>query len=219
MDALSDARRAMVDEQIVARGITERRLLAALGEVPRHRFVDGHLQAMAYEDRPLPIGFNQTISQPFMVARATELAAPEASDRALEIGAGCGYQAAVLSRLCTRVFAIEIVAELASRARLVLRTLGYDNVTVESFDGSGGWPAHAPFDVIVVSAGAPRIPALLLDQLADGGRLVVPVGTGDTQVLTLVRRNGGEYDVTEDTRCRYVDLVGRYGVGSQVPRA
>lgn len=209
----------MVDEQIAARGITDRRVLAAMTEVPRHRFVDGHLQPLAYEDRPLPIGFNQTISQPFMVARATELAAPAPGDRALEIGAGCGYQAAVLSRLCQQVFAIEIVPDLASRARLVLRTLGYDNVTIEAFDGSGGWPAHAPYDTIVVSAGAPRIPAMLLDQLADGGRLVVPVGTGENQILTRVRRTGNDYLVTEDTRCRYVDLVGRYGVGSQVPQA
>lgn len=209
----------MVDEQIAARGISDRRLLAAMTEIPRHRFVESHLQPLAYEDRPLPIGFNQTISQPFMVARATELAAPTPRDRALEIGAGCGYQAAVLSRLCAQVFAIEIVRELAARASLVLRTLGFDNVTIESFDGSGGWARHAPYDVILVSAGAPRIPALLLDQLADGGRLVVPVGRGDTQILTRVQRRGASYDVVEDTRCRYVDLVGRYGVGSVVPQA
>ena len=209
----------MVDEQIAARGIADRRVLAAMAEVPRHRFVDSHLQSLAYEDRPLPIGFSQTISQPFMVARATELAGPGVGDRALEIGAGCGYQAAVLSRLCRQVFAVEIVAELAARAALILRTLGYDNVTVDSFDGSAGWAEHAPYDVIVVSAGAPRVPALLLDQLADGGRLVVPVGGYETPVLTRVRRHGSEYDVIEDTRCRYVDLVGRYGVGADVPRA
>jgi protein-L-isoaspartate(D-aspartate) O-methyltransferase len=209
----------MVDEQIVARGITDGRLLAALEEVPRHRFVAGHLQGLAYEDRPLPIGHSQTISQPFMVARATELAGPGPGDRALEIGAGCGYQAAVLSRMCKQVFAVEIVAELAARASLVLRTLGYDNVVIDSFDGSGGWPEHAPYDVIVVSAGAPRIPTLLLDQLADGGRLVVPVGGFDTQVLTRVQRHGSAYEIVEDTRCRYVDLVGKYGVGADVPKA
>jgi protein-L-isoaspartate(D-aspartate) O-methyltransferase len=209
----------MVDEQIAARGIKDRRVLAAMAEVPRHRFVDGHLQSLAYEDRPLPIGHSQTISQPFMVARATELAAPAPGDRALEIGAGCGYQAAVLSRLCKQVFAVEVVPELAARAGLVLRTLGYDNVTLDSFDGSAGWPEHAPYDAIIVSAGAPRIPALLLDQLSDGGRLVVPVGGYETQVLTRVRRHGSDYDIVEDTRCRYVDLVGRYGVGADVPRA
>jgi protein-L-isoaspartate(D-aspartate) O-methyltransferase len=209
----------MVEDQIAARGIRDRRVLAAMAEVPRHRYVDGHLQAMAYEDRPLPIGFSQTISQPFMVARATELAAPAAGDRALEIGAGCGYQAAVLAQLCKEVFAVEVVPELATRAAQVLRTLGYDNITVDSFDGSGGWPEHAPYDVILVSAGAPRIPALLMDQLAEGGRLVVPVGDFETQVLTRVRRRGSEYEIVEDTRCRYVDLIGRYGVGADVPRA
>jgi protein-L-isoaspartate(D-aspartate) O-methyltransferase len=209
----------MVEDQIAARGIRDRRVLAAMAEVPRHRFVEGHLEGLAYEDRPLPIGHSQTISQPFMVARATELAAPGPGDRALEIGAGSGYQAAVLSRLCQQVFAVEVVAELAARAALLLRTLGYDNVTIDSFDGSAGWPEHAPYDVIIVSAGAPRIPALLLDQLVDGGRLVVPVGGLDTQVLTRVQRHGSEYDIVEDTRCRYVDLVGRYGVGADVPRA
>jgi protein-L-isoaspartate(D-aspartate) O-methyltransferase len=209
----------MVEEQIAGRGVADPRVLAAMSEVPRHRFVDGRLAGMAYEDRPLPIGFNQTISQPFMVARATELAAPAPADRALEIGAGCGYQAAVLSRLCREVFAVEIVAELARRAALTLRTLGYDNVTVDAFDGSGGWPEHAPYDVILVSAGAPRIPTMLLDQLSEGGRLVLPVGMGDSQVLTRVERRGSDYLVVEDTRCRYVDLVGRYGVGATVPEA
>jgi protein-L-isoaspartate(D-aspartate) O-methyltransferase len=209
----------MVDEQLAARGITDRRVLAAMSEVPRHRFVAGHLQSLAYEDRPLPIGHSQTISQPFMVARATELAAPAPSDRALEIGAGCGYQSAVLSRLCRQVFAVEIVPELAVKAALALRTLGYDNVTLESFDGSAGWAQHAPYNLIIVSAGAPRIPTLLLDQLADGGRLVVPVGGYDTQVLTRVQRHGSAYAIVEDTRCRYVDLVGKYGVGADVPRA
>jgi protein-L-isoaspartate(D-aspartate) O-methyltransferase len=209
----------MVDQQLVARGITDRRLLAAMSEVPRHRFVDNHLQPLAYEDRPLPIGFSQTISQPYMVARATELLRPQPQDRALEIGAGCGYQAAVLSRLCARVFGVEIVAELAARASLVLRTLGYDNATIDCFDGSAGWATNAPYDVILVSAGAPRIPSLLIDQLADRGRLVVPVGLGDTQILTRVERRGADYVIVEDTRCRYVDLVGRYGVGSSVPRA
>jgi protein-L-isoaspartate(D-aspartate) O-methyltransferase len=209
----------MVDEQIAARGIHDRRVLAAMAEVPRHRFVDGRLQDLAYEDRPLPIGFNQTISQPVKVARATELALPMPGERALEIGAGCGYQAAVLSRLCREVFAVEIVTELATRAALVLRTLGYGNVTIEAFDGSGGWPAHAPYDVIIVSAGAPRVPTMLLDQLSDGGRLVLPVGLGDAQVLTRVQRRGAQYVSVEDTRCRYVDLVGKYGVGGTVPSA
>ena len=131
---------------------------------------------MAYDDRPLPIGFGQTISQPYMVARATELAEPTPRDRALEVGAGCGYQAAVLGELCNKVFAVEIIPELAARARRTLAELGYSNVVVDSFDGSPGWAEHAPFDAILVSAGAPRVPPLLVDQLADGGRLVIPVG-------------------------------------------
>lgn len=217
--AVTAARQTMVDVQLRGRGIADARVLHAMATVPRHRFVGPQLAPAAYDDRPLPIGHGQTISQPFMVARATELAAPGPDDRALEVGAGCGYQAAVLARLCARVFAIEIVPELGREAARTLRALGIDNVVVGAFDGSGGWPAEAPFDVIVVSAGAPRIPALLLDQLAEGGRLVLPLGEPDAQVLTRVWRHGNDYTVTEDTRCRYVDLVGRYGVGAQTPAA
>jgi protein-L-isoaspartate(D-aspartate) O-methyltransferase len=218
-DRYAAARHAMVEDQLRRRGIKDPRVLAAMAQVPRHRFVTGALEPLAYEDRPLPIGDGQTISQPFMVARATELAAPAPTDRALEVGAGCGYQAAVLSRLCAAVHAIEIVPELGGAAAATLRALSYDNVTIGGFDGSGGWPEHAPYDVILVSAGAPRIPALLLDQLAEGGRLVLPLGEGARQTLTLVRRRGGEYEVTRDTPCRYVDLVGRYGVGAEPPSA
>jgi protein-L-isoaspartate(D-aspartate) O-methyltransferase len=209
----------MVAQQLEGRGIDDPRVLAAMEEVPRHRFVDRQLEPLAYEDRPLPIGFHQTISQPFMVARATELGRPEPGDRALEIGAGCGYQAAVLSRLCAEVYGVEIVEPLAARASDTMRALGYGNVTIASFDGSGGWPAHAPYDVIIVSAGAPRVPPLLVHQLADGGRLVVPVGELEQQVLTCVHRHGQSYEVVRDTRCRYVDLIGRYGVGGDVPQA
>src|SRR5579862_8520482 len=137
----AQARRQMVVEQLVKRGVRDERVLAALGVVPRHLFVDAALAGDAYSDRPLPIGFGQTISQPYMVARATELAAPRPGDRALEVGAGSGYQAAILSHLCAEVFAIEIVPELAERARRVLAETGVRNVNVEAFDGSGGWPA------------------------------------------------------------------------------
>jgi protein-L-isoaspartate(D-aspartate) O-methyltransferase len=215
-------RSLMVVEQLARRGIKDGRVLAAMTEVPRHAFVPELHAALAYEDRPLPIGYGQTISQPFMVARATELAAPRPADRALEIGAGCGYQTAVLARLCAQVFAVEIVPALAERAAATLAALGIRNADVQAFDGSGGWPAHAPFDVIVVSAGAPRIPVFLLQQLAEGGRLVVPVSEGADgpgQVLTCIRRSGDDYQITEDTRCRYVDLVGRYGVGGHQPQA
>jgi protein-L-isoaspartate(D-aspartate) O-methyltransferase len=209
----------MVVEQLARRGIREQRVLEAMSRVPRHRFVSPALASQAYDDRPLAIGFGQTISQPYMVARATELAAPRATDRALEVGAGSGYQAAVLGELAAEVFAIEIVPELAARARQVLCEVGYDNVTVESFDGSGGWPEHAPYDVIIVSAGAPRIPALLVSELADGGRLVIPVGGPEEQELAVVRREGDHYSTAYDTRCRYVDLQGRFGVRGGLPAA
>jgi protein-L-isoaspartate(D-aspartate) O-methyltransferase len=209
----------MVLEQLVRRGIRDPRVLEAMTDVPRHRFVAPEQVALAYEDRPLAIGYGQTISQPYMVARATELAAPRPTERALEVGAGSGYQAAVLAKLAAEVFAIEIVPPLADRARRVLAEIGYANVTVESFDGSGGWPEHAPYDVIIVSAGAPRIPALLVGELADGGRLVIPVGGPEEQELAVVRRQGDHYVTSYDTRCRYVDLQGRFGVGGGQPAA
>jgi protein-L-isoaspartate(D-aspartate) O-methyltransferase len=209
----------MVAEQLVRRGIKDARVLVAMGLVPRHLFVAPALAEEAYGDRPLPIGFSQTISQPYMVARATEVAEPHEGDRALEVGAGCGYQAAVLAQLTAHVDAIEIVPGLAAQARATLSGLGIGNAVVESFDGGGGWPQHAPYDVIVVSAGAPRIPPLLVDQLSDGGRLVVPVGTREEQTLVVVRRQGDRYQAVEDTRCRYVDLLGRYGVDGEPPTA
>jgi protein-L-isoaspartate(D-aspartate) O-methyltransferase len=216
---LVEARREMVVDQLAHRGIRDPRVLGAMGAVPRHLFVEGDLQAVAYEDRPLPIGQGQTISQPYMVARATELAAPQPTDRALEVGAGSGYQAAVLAQLCAEVYAVEILPALAARARRVLAEIGASNVTVECFDGSGGWSAHAPYDLIIVSAGAPRVPAMLADQLADGGRLVIPIGGTDDQVLALIRRSGDEFTTSYDTRCRYVDLLGRFGVGGGAPAA
>lgn len=209
----------MVLDQLARRGIRDARVLEAMTVVPRHRFVDPALAPQAYEDRPLAIGFGQTISQPYMVARATELAAPRPTDRALEVGAGSGYQTAVLAELVAQVYAIEIVPALAARARQALAETGYRNVVVESFDGSGGWPEHAPYDVIIVSAGAPRIPAMLVSELADGGRLVIPVGSPEEQELAVVRRQGDHYVTSYDTRCRYVDLQGRFGVGGGQPAA
>jgi len=218
-DAFVKARRAMVIEQLVHREIRDPRVLGAMGLVPRHRFVDERLAGMAYDDRPLSIGHGQTISQPYMVARATELAEVRPTDRALEVGAGSGYQAAVLAELAAEVFAIEIVPALAARAQRVLTEIGLRNVTLESFDGGGGWPAHAPYDVIIVSAGAPRVPPLLAAELAEGGRLVIPLGGPEEQTLALVRRTGDDFAISYDTRCRYVDLLGRFGVGGGAPAA
>jgi protein-L-isoaspartate(D-aspartate) O-methyltransferase len=219
-DPRFEARRIeMVKQQLEARGVKDRRVLAAMAVVPRHRFVESALEETAYEDRPLPIGQGQTISQPFMVARATELASPRSEDKALEVGAGCGYQLAVLARLCDRVYGVELLPDLAARSAETLRALGIANAVVESFDGSGGWAEHAPFDVIIVSAGAPRIPPMLVDQLAEGGRMVIPVGEGDQQQLAVVRRVGDSYSLTTDTKCRYVDLLGRYGFGRTAPLA
>jgi protein-L-isoaspartate(D-aspartate) O-methyltransferase len=214
-----EARRRMVHEQLERRGIRDPRVLAAMSAVPRHLFVDGVRADEAYDDKPLPIGFGQTISQPYMVARATELADPRPGDHALEVGAGCGYQAAVLAAIVDQVYAGEIVPGLAARARATLGALGIRNVEVGAFDASAGWPEHAPYEVIIVSAGAPRVPPLLVDQLADGGRLVIPVGSPREQTLAVVRRRGDEYETTMDTRCRYVDLLGRFGVGSVPPAA
>jgi protein-L-isoaspartate(D-aspartate) O-methyltransferase len=219
VDAYLGERVSMVTEQLVRRGITDARVIEAMSQAPRHLFVDRELLDQAYDDRPLPIGFGQTISQPYMVARATELAVPEARDRALEIGSGCGYQSAVLGLLCRQVFAVDIVPELVDKARAHMAEAGVANVEVAAFDGSNGWPEHAPYDVIIVSAAAAQIPTLLLDELADGGRLVVPLGSPNEQVLTCVRRRGDDFETLQDVPCRYVNLIGRYGVGRDKPQA
>ena len=189
----ADLRTRMVERQIAARGITSPAVLQAMRSVPRHRFVPGVAPELAYADRPLPIGHDQTISQPYIVARMTALVDPDASDRVLEIGTGSGYQAAVLSTIVDSVYTLEIIPELAATATNRLRRLGYDNVSVRNADGFEGWPSRAPFDVIIVTAAPEEIPPPLLDQLADGGRMIVPVGpTGGTQELTLVTKDDGD---------------------------
>jgi len=204
-------REEMVARQIEGRGVTHARTLAAMRAVPRHAFVPAELRASAYEDRPLPIGEGQTISQPYMVAAMTAAVDPPPSGRVLEVGTGSGYQAAVLARLCRDVVTIERHAALASRARAALADLGFTNVRVEVGDGTLGFPDVQPYDGILVTAGAPAVPHPLRAQLADGGRLVIPVGGADYQEIIVETRRGEAF--TSDVRdaCVFVPLVGRYG--------
>ena len=203
----------MVAEQLEARGIRDPEALEAFRTVPRHAFVDGD---HPYGDHAMPVGSGQTISQPYIVARMTELARPRggwAGARALEIGTGSGYQAAILSQLGADVTSIERHASLADEARRRLRDAGFGNVRVEVGDGTEGWPDHAPYRSILVTAGGPSVPQPLLEQLDhDGGRLVMPVGGREHQFLTLVERNGDELESVELDPVVFVPLIGRYGL-------
>jgi protein-L-isoaspartate(D-aspartate) O-methyltransferase len=215
MDELSylEPRRRMVQEQLRDRGIRDERVLTAMERVPRHRFTPEGSRHHAYHDQPLSIGLGQTISQPYMVARMTELLRPQASDRVLDVGTGSGYQAAVLAVLAEEVFTIERHEPLAAKARRVLEELGYDNVHVVVGDGSLGLPAEAPFDGIVVAAAAPDPPPALEEQLALGGRLVVPVGDSHLQTLQVVSRTRKGVHRCNILECRFVPLVGEEGYG------
>ncbi len=203
-------RERMVAEQLVPRGIKDPRVLEAMGKVPRHLFVDEALRDKAYGDHPLPIGEGQTISQPFMVGRMTELLRLTGTEKVLEVGTGSGYQAAVLAQLATRVCAIERLAKLATRARETLERLGITNVWVRTANGTFGWPDEAPFDRILVAAGGPSVPPPLLEQLAEGGRMVMPVGQADYQRLHVIDKIGGQARVTEDSECVFVKLIGKF---------
>jgi protein-L-isoaspartate(D-aspartate) O-methyltransferase len=205
-DEWVEQRERMVDLQIARRGIEDARVIAALREVPRHRFVPDAEQAWAYDDHPLPIGHGQTISQPYVVALMTEAIRPRPTDRVLEIGTGSGYQAAVLSLLVKDVYSIEIVEPLGRAAAERLEVLGYTNVHVRVGDGYRGWPEESPFDAIVVTAAPAEIPQALVDQLAEGGRMVVPVGT-DYQELIMVTKSGGKVSKRMLTPVRFVPMV------------
>jgi protein-L-isoaspartate(D-aspartate) O-methyltransferase len=200
----------MVDHQLVRRGIADMRVLAAMRQVPRHAFVDEALQDQAYGDHPLPIGEGQTISQPYIVARMVELLRLGERDKVLEVGTGTGYQAAVLAEMAARVCTVERLPRLAARARQTLDALGYTNVWVRTANGTFGWPDEAPFDRIVVAAAGPSVPPPLFEQLAEGGRMVMPVGDADTQRLRVIDRVQGQMRVTDDSGCVFVKLIGKY---------
>ena len=205
-------RQMMVEQQIIRRGVGDPRLWAAMQAVPRERFVPEDVRSLAYEDRPLPVEAGQTISQPYIVARMIEAAAISPEDRVLEVGAGSGYAAAVMSRLAAHVFAVERIAELTALAEGRMKALGYDNVSIGLGDGTAGWAEKAPFDAILVAAGGPGVPPPLREQLAIGGRLVMPVGDGgEQQLVRLIRKDEEEFDLTVLEAVRFVPLIGAHG--------
>jgi protein-L-isoaspartate(D-aspartate) O-methyltransferase len=210
--SLDLARARMMEDHLESRGITQRRLLDTFARTPREAFIADELNDLAYDDTPLPIGEEQTISQPYIVAVTVEALALTGTERVLEVGTGSGYAAAILSQMAGDVYSVERHASLAAGARARLERLGYDNVHVLEGDGSLGWPEHAPYDAIAVAASAPNIPPALLEQLAPKGRLVVPVSTGASrQVLLLIVRDGDTFQQEKLTGVRFVPLVGEQG--------
>jgi protein-L-isoaspartate(D-aspartate) O-methyltransferase len=203
--------RALLVESLRDKGIRDLRVLHAIATVPRHRFVPESLRHRAYEDIPLPIGAGQTISQPYVQARSLELLRLTGDDRVIEVGAGSGYQTALLATLASTVLAVERVEALARAAREVLEGLGVSNASVVIGDGTLGWRPYAPYDAILVAAASPAVPAPLLEQLAPGGRLVIPLGDRESQVLTLVEREGDQVRTTTVSDVRFVPLLGEFG--------
>ena len=211
MEQFATSRTKMVQEQLLARGIVDRNTIEAMLAVPRHLFVDDAMQGRAYGDHPLPIGAGQTISQPYIVATMTQALELGADDKVLEIGTGSGYQAAVLSRICSQVYTVERINSLLARARKIFDKLRYYNIRAKLDDGTMGWPENGPYDAIIVTAGGPEIPQPLIDQLNDGGRLIIPVGDQNVQELQLVRKNEGQVEIVSLASVRFVDLVGEHG--------
>lgn len=207
----------MVEEQLRRRGISDERLLLAMGVVPREEFIVERYRDQAYADHPLPIPLGQTVSQPFIVGRMIEAAAVKPGNRVLEVGAGTGYEAAVLAEMGARVFTMERHAELAALARINLEQMQYANVSVITGDGSEGLPEEAPFDAILVAAAVPDFPPALFEQLAEGGRMVVPIGPPDLQVLHLVRKVNGQTVTQRMDDCRFVPLIGKQGYSPAKP--
>jgi protein-L-isoaspartate(D-aspartate) O-methyltransferase len=204
-------REKMIQDQLVSRDIHDPRVLDAMRLVPRHRFVPEDLKESAYEDRPLPIGNEQTISQPYMVALMVQALELTGTEKVLEIGTGSGYETAILAELCAEVFSIERFPELALRAETLLATLGYRNIWIRSGDGSFGWPEHAPYDAIVVSAATPQIPRPLLEQLAPAGFFVLPMGVEQLQSLVRIRKTPSGIREEYLGECRFVKLRGAHG--------
>ncbi len=214
MDRYAKQRMKMVDTQIRARGVKDVRLLKVMQTIPRHLFVEEAMMDQAYNDNHLPIGEKQTISQPYIVALMTEALALTGKEKVLEIGTGSGYQTAILAQLADRVFSIERIASLAGRARKMLDYLHAFNVAIRVGDGTYGWKEEAPFDGVLVTAGAPKVPSLLVAQLSLGGRLIIPVGSRSTQTLLKVTRLSEDiHDIKKEDLggCRFVDLIGEHG--------
>ena len=205
------ARERMVQTQLIPRGIKDPRVLEAMGKVPRDRFVEEALVGEVYNDHPLPIGHQQTISQPYIVALMTEALELTGEENTLEIGTGSGYQTAVLAELSKKVFTIERIRDLMVQARKILAELGYNNILFKAYDGTLGWQAYAPYDAIIVTAGAPEIPKPLIAQLRDGGRLVIPVGNRFSQDLIKVTKKKENLIEKNLGGCRFVDLIGIHG--------
>lgn len=214
-DEFSADRARMVAEQLAGRGIRDPRVLAVMGRLPRHAFVPPEVRGRAYEDHPLPIGARQTISQPYIVARMSELLALEGTENVLEIGCGSGYQAAVLAGLARRVTSVERHVGLARKAAHTLRQLGIANVEIIHADGSGGWPPNSPFEAILVAAAAPRVPPPLLAQLSEGGRLVLPAGGRGLQTLELWQRRETDFICQQFNEVAFVPLRGEHGWQSE----
>ena len=200
-------RQRMVEQQLKPRGIKDEHVLAAMAKVPREEFVPADVRRSAYEDGPLPIGYDQTISQPYVVAFMTEQLRPKRSDRVLEIGSGSGYQAAILGELVAEVFTVEIVAALAKSAEATLQRLGYNNVHIKAGDGYKGWPEEAPFDAVIVTCAPEKVPQPLVDQLKDGGRMVIPVGERFAQQLYLLEKKNGQLKESVTLPVRFVPML------------
>jgi protein-L-isoaspartate(D-aspartate) O-methyltransferase len=201
----------MVDEQIISRGVKDERVLAVMRKIPRHEFLPEGIRGMAYNDSALPLGEGQTMSQPYMVALMTEFLGLKGTERVLEIGTGSGYQAAVLAELCQKVYTVERIKTIADKARATLDRLGYKSVAIKIYDGTYGWKEMAPYDAIIVTAGSPDIPAPLVEQLKEGGRMVIPVGDRYGQQLITVVKTSEGITTERSVPCVFVPLIGNHG--------